>query len=120
MKIYFEDGQLIPQSMLPFKCDHAIDASEGYSYCENAMWWLLKNEPDSVVYTNMVTVLSNTFAWNEKEKAPEIYMRNENKEFARIDKIARGQIRYAHNIMAMYRSGVFGNILERYEYETLD
>ena len=37
MKIYFEDGQLLPQSMLPFKFDHQIDASEGYSYCEDAL-----------------------------------------------------------------------------------
>lgn len=117
MKIYFEDGQLLPQSMLPFKYDHAIDAGEGYSYCENAMWWLRDHEPNSIVYTNMVTILSNTFAWNEKEKTPEIYMRNENKEFTRIDKLACGQIRYAQNVSAMYRAGVFGNILGRYEDE---
>jgi hypothetical protein len=111
MKIYFEDGQLIPKSMLPFEYDHKVDAADGYSFCENAMWWLFKNDPNSVVYTNMVTALSNTFAWNEKEKAPEIYMRNKNKEFTRIDKLAQGQIRYAQNVSAMYRAGVFGNIL---------
>lgn len=120
MKIYFEDGQLIPRDMLPFQYDHKVDAGEGYSFCENAMWWLLKNDPNSVVYTNMVTVLSNTFAWNKNENVPEIYMRNENKEFTRIDKLARGQIRYAQNVSAMYRSGVFGNILGRYDNETLD
>ena len=120
MKIYFEDGQLCSPHNLPFKYDHKIDAGEGYSFCENAMWWLLKNEPTSVVYTNMVTILSNTFAWNEKEKAPEIYMRDANKEFTRIDKLAQGQIRYAQNVSAMYRAGVFGNILERYDDETLD
>lgn len=117
MKIYFEDGQLLPQSMLSFKYDHAIDAGEGYSYCENAMWWLHDHEPNSVVYTNMVTILSNTFAWNEALKVPEIYMRNVNKEFTRIDELACGQIRYAQNVSAMYRAGVFGNILGRYEDE---
>lgn len=120
MKIYFEDGQLLPQYKLPFKYDHKIDAGEGYSYCENAMWWLRDNEPNSVVYTNMVTVLSNTFSWNEKEKAPEIYMRNENKEFTRIDKLAGGRIRYAQNVSAMYRAGVFGNILGSDVNEALD
>lgn len=106
--------------MLPFKYDNRIDAGEGYSYCENSMWWLLENEPNNVVYTNMVTVLSNTFAWNEEEKTPDIYMRDDNGKFTRIDVLARGQIRYAQNVMAMYRAGVFGNILERYDYETLD
>lgn len=120
MKIYFENGQLLPQDMLPFKYDHKIDAGEGYSYCENAMWWLRDNEPNSVVYTNMVTVLSNTFAWNKEENAPDIYMRDDNRKFTRIDKLSQGQIRYAQNVCAMYRAGVFGNILGRYGNEALD
>ena len=30
MKVYFEDGQLLPQSMLPFKYNYKIDAANIY------------------------------------------------------------------------------------------
>ena len=114
MKIYFENGRLLPQPMLPFHFNRKIDAAEGYSYCEDLMWKLKETNPDCVVYTNMVTLLSNTYAWNKELGVPEIYMRNDNGEFTRIDKLAQGQIRYAQNVMAMYRAGVFGNIWEEH------
>lgn len=120
MKIYFEDGQLLPQSMLQFKFDHQIDASEGYSYCEDALRWIDKNDPEGTVYTNMVTALSNSYTWNNELGAPEIYMRDNSKKFVRIDELYGGRIRVSQNVMAMYRSGLFGNILRSDEDETLD
>lgn len=110
MKIYFEDGQLLPQSMLPFKYNHKVDASNGYSDCENALRWIKENDPESVVYTNQITALSNFYAWNKALKVPEIYMRDDSKKFVRIDELAHGEIRCSQNVMAMYRAGVFGNI----------
>ena len=109
MKIYFENGQLLPPHMLPFRYDHHIDAGEGYSFCEEALRWIKRNEPESVVYTNMITALSNFYAWNMELKAPEIYMRNDAKKFVRIDEL-HGNIRMSQNVMAMYRAGMFGNI----------
>ena len=120
MKIYFEDGQLLPQSMLPFEFRHKVDASEGYSYCENALKWIRKNDPNSVVYTNMVTALSNFYAWNDKLDTPEIYMRDNSKKFVRIDELYGGKIRRFQGVMNMYRSGVFGNIFWSDEDEALD
>ena len=111
MKIYFEDGQVRLPNTLPFKYDHLVDAGEGYSFCEYALKWILENDPESVVYTNHLGALSNCFVWNNKENAPEIYMRrNYTDEFVRVDVLAGGRIRRAQNVMAMYRAGVFGNV----------
>ena len=110
MKIYFENGYLLPKSELPFERNYSINAGCGYSYCENTLRYLNKYYPESVVYTNMVTALSNFYAWNDELGAPEIYMRNESGEFVRIDELAKGKIRRAQNVMAMYLSGVFGNV----------
>jgi hypothetical protein len=113
MKIYFEDGKLLPQDMLPFKYDHKIDAGEGYSYCEDALQYLRANEPRSVVYTNTITALCNIFAWNRDYGVFEIYMRCENDNaFHRIDKLTQRELREAHNIMKMYMANEFGNLLE--------
>lgn len=111
MKIYFEDGRLLRPSDLPFKYDHAVDAKEGYSSCEKAFLRIRDNEPASVVYTNHLGALSNFYAWNAKENAPEIYMRrNYTNEFVRIDELAGGRIRISQRVMTMYLCGVFGNI----------
>lgn len=110
MKVYFEDGQLLPQSMLPFKYNYKIDAANGYSCCEVILRKIHENDPKSVIYTNTITALSNFYAWNEELKVPEIYMRDDSSKFIRIDKLAQGKIRRAQNVMAMYRAGVFGNI----------
>lgn len=111
MIIYFEDGQLRSPANLPFHCDHTIDAGEGYSYCECALQWIDENDPESAVYTNHLGALSNCFAWNQKENAPEIYMRrNGTNEFVRIDILAGCRIRRAQNVMALYRAGVLGNV----------
>lgn len=110
MKVYFEDGQLLPQSMLPFKYNYKIDAANGYSCCDVMLRRISENDPKGVIYTNMVTALSNFYAWDEELKAPEIYMRDDSSKFVRIDKLAQGKIRRAQNVMAMYRAGVFGNI----------
>ena len=110
MKIYFEDGRLLPQMVLPFEYDYKVDAVEGYSSCENFLRFILAVNPESVVYTNMITALSNFYAWNKELQAPEIYMRNDSNDFVRIDELAHGKIRCSQNVMAMYRAGMFGNI----------
>lgn len=110
MKIYFENGRLLPKSQLPFQYDFFINAGNGYSACEHDLNAIRRHFPDSVVYTNMITALSNSYAWNSELKAPEIYMRDDSGEFTRIDKLAKGPIRYGQNVMSMYRAGVFGNV----------
>lgn len=107
MKIYFEDGELravldeIQEIFIP------LDATNGYSFCENVLWKLKQNNSDAVVYTNMITALSNRYAWNEELKAPEIYIRNKDGIFTRIDELTAKELREGHNIMRMYIAGAF-------------
>ena len=108
MKIYFEDGELLPQYMLPFKYDHVVDAGDGYSFCEDAFEYLRLNDPMSVVYTNMITALDRSYAWNSDYGVFEIYMRcGEDKAFHRIDELTQRELREAHNIMKMYMANEF-------------
>ena len=111
MKIYFEDGQILPQSMLPFKYNHKIDAADGYSYCDDALYWICKNEPNSVVYTNALSALYNGYVWNEDLNVPELYIRPRAnyKEFVRVDKLTNRELREGHNLMKMYMANEFGN-----------
>ena len=113
MKIYFEDGQLLPKDMLPFKCNHTIDAGEGYSYCEDALEWLRYNDPCSVVYTNSIIALCNKYAWNIDYGVFEIYMRcGKDKAFHMIDKLTQRELREGHNIMKMYMANKFRKLWE--------
>jgi hypothetical protein len=113
MKIYFEDGQLLPKDMLPFKCAHTIDAGEGYSYCDGALEWIRYNDPRSVVYTNTIIALHNIYAWNDDCGIFEVYMRcGKNRAFHRIDELTQRELRYAHNIMKMYMNGEFRKLQE--------
>ena len=111
MKIYFEDGQLLPKSMLPFKCDHIVDAADGYSDCENAFEWILYNDCRSVVYTNMITALCNKYAWNGDYGVFEIYMRcGKDKKFYMVQELTQRELRSAHNIMKLYMNGEFRKV----------
>lgn len=111
MKIYFENGRLLSYVKLPAERYYIVNARDGYSPCEETLRWIKDNDPEAVVYTNQITALSNFYAWNDELNAPEIYMRNEECEFTRIDELAYGKIRRSQNVMAMFRAGVFGNIL---------
>lgn len=108
MKIYFEDGQLLKQSSLPFKYDHKIDAAEGYSYCDDALEYLRVNDSTSVVYTNTIVALNREYAWNRDYGVFEIYMRcGDDNAFHRIDELTQRELREAHNIMKMYMANEF-------------
>ena len=108
MKIYFEDGQLVPKDLLPFKCEHTIDAAEGYSYCNDALEWLQYNDSRSVVYTNSIVALSREYAWNRDYGCFEIYMRcKEDNAFHLIQELTQRELREAHNIMNMYMANEF-------------
>lgn len=110
MKIYFEDGPLFrDRPGLPYgKYIVDVDARNGYSKCKELLNKLKNNNlKETVVYTNTIISLNNDFAWNDELKVPEIYIRNKNKKFERIDKLTNKKLRQAHNIMRMYIAGAF-------------
>ena len=109
MKIYFEDGKLKINPCVLDKIDLVLDAMNGYSYCDHLLYELKQINYKAVVYTNVITALNNCYAWNKELRTPEIYIRNEDGEFTRIDMLTARELREGHNIMKMYISGEFGN-----------
>lgn len=111
MKIYFEDGELKNVlSEIPCNIDMILDAKHGYSFCDSILFELKQSNYIAVVYTNMITALRNEYTWNNELKAPEIYIRNKNGVFTRIDKLTNRELREAHNIMRMYIAGAFDGV----------
>lgn len=112
MKIYFENGKLVPNERLGFVPDFRCDAGEGFSDCENALYVLLRNNPNAVVYTNFTHALSSYFGWNSETKEHDIFIReNTDSEFKSIKELSNGrELREGHNIEKMFMSGVFGCI----------
>lgn len=84
-----------------------LDATCGYSCCDNFLWSMKQANYNAVIYTNIITSLRNEFAWNEELQVPTIYIRNKDGEFERIDKLTNRELRQGHNIMKMYMSGEF-------------
>lgn len=113
MKIYFEDGKLKDdneiQREIPHEINLVLNAEYGFSFCKLALWKLQQTNNRATVYTNMITALNNDYAWNEEMDVPEIYIRNDDGKFTRIDKLTKRALRKAHNIMRMYMAGAFRN-----------
>lgn len=112
MKIYFEDGRLkkdVLNGAIPYRIDLMLDATNGYSSCTNDLLKMSKDNYNAVVYTNEITALSNEYAWNEELKASEIYIRNKDGVFTRVDELTPKCLREAHNIMKLYISGHFNS-----------
>ena len=111
MKIYFEDDQLISLVRLPVSVNFKIDATMGYTNCEDMLEDIKLNQPDTVVYTNHIGAFSNKWAWNEELKVPEIYIRaGEHMVFTRIDQLTTRELKEGHNLMKMYMANEFGNL----------
>lgn len=110
MKIYFEDGKLKNcTNEIASQIDLIIDATYGYSYCDGLLRKMMGILDDAVVYTNAITALSNYYAWNNELLVPEIYIRNQEGKFTRIDTLTERELREGHNIMKMYIAGEFDN-----------
>lgn len=108
MKIYFEDGKLKNcTNEIASQIDLIIDATYGYSYCECLLRKMMGLLEDAVVYTNVITALNNCYAWSNELLAPEIYIRNKEGQFTRIDALTDRELREGHNIMKMYMNGEF-------------
>lgn len=104
MKIYFEDGKLrhhIQECIL-------IEASDGPSKNISYLKRIMKENPNAIIYTNSIFAFSSDYAWNEKLKVPEVYIRHgEYLKFTRIDELTNKELRKAHNIGRMYIAGAF-------------
>lgn len=114
MKIYFEDGKLREVNQLPVKNDFLVDASYGASSNINILDEFKQRETEDgeslIIYTNSIFAFSSWYAWNDKLKVPEIYIRaGEYMVFTRIDKLTNRELKEGHNLAKMYVGGEFDN-----------
>ena len=121
MKIYFEDGKLRTLNQVPVQLDYTIDATNGMSANINILDELKQRETEDgeglVIYTNSIFAFSNRYAWNEKLKVPEIYIRaGQHMIFKRIDGLTPRELRVGHNLAKMYVSGEFEEYVEEGDF----
>lgn len=116
MKIYFEDGPLIPFEPEP-DCEFRIDAANGHSFCENRLRTAKEHYPDCAIYTNSLVALDNRFVWNDELKVPELYLRDRKTcKFVRVDELTDRELREGHALMKMYINRAFDNYVA-YPYD---
>ena len=109
MKIYFEDGELLNRTDLQITYDVSIDAKYGYSLCESRLDTLLALPSDIVVYTNSTAALDGKYVWNNEYSVHELFLRDKNGVFQRVDKLTDRELRQGHNIRNLYVSGAFNS-----------
>ena len=108
MKIYFEDGKLMRQKLIPTQIDFNVSADDGVTRNRETLNWIRENRPNSTVYTNSIIAFNNVYAWNDELKVPEVYIRTgSNGEFTRIDNLTAKELRCAHNLTKLYIAGEF-------------
>ena len=113
MKIYFEDGHLIADYLLPFEHFYKVDAKYGPKHNHELLTDIREKDASAIIYTNSLLALSNEYAWNEELKVPEIYIRaGEHMNFHRIDELTERELRFAHNICKMYLAGSFDTVIK--------
>lgn len=109
MKIYFEDGELMDQTVVtdPY-AGIVVDAARGVSACIMILDACAKCRHNDIVYTNSIFAFHNMYAWNEELKAPEIFIRaGEEGVWVRIDKLTNRELKQGHNLAKMYVAGEF-------------
>jgi hypothetical protein len=109
MKIYFEDGELMDQTVItdPYT-GIVVDAARGVSACIMTLDACAKCRPSSIIYTNSIFAFHNMYAWNEELGVPEIYIRaGEDGAWVRIDKLTNRTLKQVHNLAKMYVAGEF-------------
>lgn len=100
MKIYFEDGKLRSYFYEPLA--YRVNGMNGPACNIAELDYYKEKYPDCVIYTNSIFAFSNKYAWNSKLKVPEIYIRDENDEWTRIDELTNRELKRGHNLAKMY------------------
>lgn len=118
MKIYFEDGVLDKCSKL-YEYDgdkdrlqlesitHIVDARFGCKISLDELLSIKNRYRGASVYTNFPIALHDSFTWNKNSKVSEIYIRNEEGYFERIDKLDNRKLKQECSTVRAHVSGEF-------------
>lgn len=110
MIIYFEDGSITNESIYSVTGEELIkvDAANGYTANYNRLVAIEKERDfDTKIYTNSLVALSNRWCWDERNKIPQLYIRNKDGEWENATHFAYSNIRQVNNLAKMYVNGLF-------------
>jgi hypothetical protein len=127
MKIYFEDGILNPAYKYCFDqapkdfgdqpADFIVYAN-GFRLTVQELDDIAIHYPEAIVYTNSICGLYSLYHWNDKEQIPELYVRDINGIFKRVDTLTNKTLRKDHDYIKLYCSGEF-ETKEKYREEKI-
>ena len=121
MKIYFEDSFLSRPDFPEYNEESIfvtkLDGVAGPGMNIAMLDYYKEKHPNCVIYTNAIFAFSNKYAWNSKLKVPEIYIRDEDDVWTRIDELTNRELRQAHNLAKMYIAGEFYRRDEKLPWE---
>lgn len=115
MIIYFEDGymQMPPDPEIRQPGYHTVYAAAGYFACEKKLDAILaENKRFTVVYTNSVAALQNKYCYDDYAGYM-LILRDKHGKWHHVDYFTQRELRPAHNIFHLYKSGEFGKPGER-------
>ena len=119
MKVLFYDGNLLGKDFPSYAFDKAvsinykgyectINAAYGYSRCKEILDSIIEDQPDTVVLSNSLVALDNTYCWDEETNSCELYIYDKRKdEFVKAQDLTEREIKQGHNLEALYRNGAF-------------
>lgn len=110
MIIFFEDGSITNESVYSVTGEELIKVDAGFGYTANYERLVAiseRKEFEIRVYTNSIVALSNRWCWDEKNKIPQLYLRNKNNEWENVTHFTERELRQGHNLAALYVSGAF-------------
>lgn len=119
MKIYFEIGRLFREKSDNFYYDYAIDAGDGIYNNLSRLYAINFKEPNSVIYTNSILLISGERVWNNENKKHELYF-FANNELVNVHELTSRELRRGHNLAKLLISGEFDEELNKRIYGESD
>ena len=107
MRIYFEDGKLLPISLADVGKYLVVDATYGPTACEKDLAWYSRRYPRDAIYTNYLGAMSFDYSWDKENDRCECYIRNSDGYWINIQNMTSRELCFSHNIPKLYMAGEF-------------
>lgn len=110
MIIYFEDDSITNGCMYSETGEEFIKVDAGDGYTANYIRLLAiekKRDFNTQVYTNSIVALSGRWCWDEENRIPQLFLRNQNNEWKNITRFTNRELRQEHDLAKLYINGEF-------------